>query len=315
MTSATRTRRTKNLISDTTTSRPRMSNWLHGVAGPQASPREPRDFAVEPIEEAERLRLVYGILTSPRTTGTPSIRSAAATGMTCGLPLTSQLPPTPANKTDFPHLVDIFPPHDTTFNRLWLQRWAHFPTERLSQDPLGVLSIPQHELDDLKAHLGEKVAVYFAFLGFYARSLAFPSALGAFFWLLGLRFHPLLGLGFVGWSVLFVETWRVRERALAVQWGTHRLDRVELERPGFQGDGTEADPVTGVTRQRWSFGRTLTRGLASLPAYAFFVACLGAIVAVIYTVETLVGEVYDGPLKRVLVSCPCSCLMENRETN
>jgi anoctamin-10 len=38
----------------------------------------------------------------------------------------------------------------------------------------------------------------------------------------------------------------------------------------------------------------------SLPAYAFFVACLGAIVAVIYTVETLVGEVYDGPLNAQL---------------
>lgn len=279
-----------------------MSDWLHGMASPRPSPRDPRDFAVEPIEAAERLRLVYGILTASRTTGTPSIRSAASTGHTCGLPLASQLPPAPATKTDFPHLIDIFPPHDTAFNRLWLQRWAHFPTERLKEDPLSVLSVPQHELDDLKAHLGEKVGVYFAFLGFYAQSLAFPSALGTFFWLLGLRFHPLLGLGFVGWSVMFVETWRVRERALAVQWGTHRLDRVELERPGFQGDGKEPDPVTGVARERWSFGRTLTRGLASLPAYAFFVACLAAVVAVIYTAETIVGEVYDGPFKRVLVS-------------
>ncbi|GAA5985026.1 hypothetical protein JCM10908_002492 [Rhodotorula pacifica] len=284
--------------------RERMSDWLHGLASPRPSPREPRDFAAEPIEPAERLRLVYGILTSPRTTDTPSIRSAAATGNTCGLPLASQLPPTPPNKADFPHLLDIFPPHDTVFNRLWLKRWAHFPTERLSEDPLAALSIPQHELDDLKAHLGEKVAIYFAFLGFYARSLAFPSILGAFFWLLGLRFHPLLGVGFIGWSVMFVETWRVRERALAVQWGTHRLERVELERPGFQGDGREPDPVTGVARQRWSFGRTLTRGLASLPAYALFVAGLGTIVAVIYAVETIVGEVYDGPFKRILMLLP-----------
>lgn len=278
-----------------------MSDWLHGLASPKASPREPRDFATEPIEEAERLRLVYSILTSPRTLGTPSIRASNATGNTCGLPLASQLPLPITSKPEFPHLVDMFPPHDQEFNRVWLQRWTRLPLERAQKNPLAVLEIPQHELDDLKAHLGEKVALYFAFLGFYARSLAFPSAFGAFFWLLGLRFHPLLGLGFIGWSVIFVETWRVRERAIAVQWGTYRLDRVEVERPGFKGDGFEVDPVTGVTKQRWSFGRTLTRGLASLPAYAFFVGCLGVIIAAIYAVETIVNEVYDGPFKRILV--------------
>lgn len=41
----------------------RLSDWLHGLASPKPSPREPRDFAAEPVEESERLRLVYSILT------------------------------------------------------------------------------------------------------------------------------------------------------------------------------------------------------------------------------------------------------------
>ncbi|BGP56210.1 hypothetical protein JCM8202v2_003823 [Rhodotorula sphaerocarpa] len=284
--------------------RERMSDWLHGLASPRASPREPRDFAAEPVEMAERLRLVYAILTTPRILGTPSIRSPIATGHSCGLPLAEQLPPRPPNKVEFPHLIDLFPPHDPEFNRLWMKRWTEVPMERLKQNPLDALSIPQHELDELKAHMGEQVAVYFAFLGFYARWLAFPSLIGAFFWVLGLRYHPFLGLGFIGWSVLFVETWRIRERALAVQWGTYHLERVEQDRPGFVGDGYEVDPVTGVTRQRWSFGRTLTRGLASVPAYAAFVGFLGVIVAMIYVVETITNEVYDGHFQRILSLLP-----------
>lgn len=243
---------------------------------------------------------------SPRAAEATSIRSSASTGPTCGLPVASQLPPTPANKVEFPHLIDMFPPHNAAYNKLWLRRWSHLPAAQsdsipATKNPLELLTIPQSELDDLKAHLGEKVALYFAFLSYYFRSLLFPSIIGLFFWLLGLSFHPLLGLGFVGWSVVFIETWRLREKAIAVQWGTYRYERVEIERPGFRGEGKEVDPVSGITREKWSFRRTLTRSLASLPAYFAFGGFLGALMSGIYVVETLIGEVYDGPFKRFLV--------------
>jgi len=241
-----------------------------------------------------------------------SIRSSAATGPTCGLPLVTQLPPSPANKVEFPHLVDMFPPHNPVLNRLWLKRWSNLPTNSPSstgsRNPLDMLTIPQHELDDLKAHLGERVAMYFAFLSFYFRSLLFPSVLGLSFWVLGLPFHPLLAVGFVGWSIVFVESWRLRERAISVQWGTHDLERVEQARPGFKGEGKTVDPVTGVEKELWSFRRTLTRALAGVPAYMAFVGILGAAISAIYVVETLLGEVYDGPGKKFLVRLAASRL-------
>ncbi|KAJ8292595.1 hypothetical protein OF846_004358 [Rhodotorula toruloides] len=289
--------------------RERMSDWLHGLGSSRPSPREPSDFAAEPIEEAERIRVVYSILTSPRATQAASIRSSASTGPTCGLPVASQLPPTPANKVEFPHLIDMFPPHNAAYNKLWLRRWSHLPATQsgntpATKNPLELLTIPQSELDDLKAHLGEKVALYFAFLSYYFRSLLFPSVIGLFFWLLGLSFHPLLGIGFVGWSVVFIETWRLREKAIAVQWGTYRYERVEIERLGFRGEGKEVDPVSGITREKWSFRRTLTRSLASLPAYFAFIGFLGTIISAIYVVETLVSEVYSGPFKKFLTLIP-----------
>ncbi|GAA6043352.1 hypothetical protein JCM8097_008045 [Rhodosporidiobolus ruineniae] len=309
--------------------RERMSDWLHGVASPSPSPREPSDFASHPIEEAERLRVVYSILAasrpslffreipppssaSPRVGGSASIRSSASTGEVCGLPIASQLPQYPSKNVQFPHLVSMFPPHNPVYNKLWLRKWNHLPSPeqtsiQTSKNPLDLLAIPQGDLDELKAHLGPKVALYFAFLTYYFRSLIFPSALGFFMWLLGLSFHPILGIGFVGWSVIFVETWRIREKAIAVQWGQYGLDRVEENRPGFQGDGKEVDPVTGTTREKWRFRKTLTRGLASIPAYLAFVGLLGALISGIYIVETLLGEVYDGPGKMFLTLVP-TCL-------
>ncbi|GAA5907782.1 hypothetical protein JCM6882_004555 [Rhodosporidiobolus microsporus] len=292
--------------------RERMSDWLHGLASPDPSPREPSDFASHPISEADRLRVVYWILTSPPTRDSTTIRSPASTGMTCGLPVASELPPSPSSKHEFPHLLEIFPPHNPVYNKLWLRRWSQLPSQQStaaasSKNPLDLLNIPQAELDDLRAHLGPKVAMYFAFLSYYFRSLIFPSALGLFFWILGLSFNPVLGAGFVGWSVLFLEQWRLRERAIAVTWGTHGLERVEKHRPGFKGEGKEVDPVTGTTREKWRFRKTLTRGLASLPAYAAFVAILGALISGIYVVETLLGEVYEGPGKMFLTLIP-TCL-------
>ncbi|GAA5921241.1 hypothetical protein JCM1841_001649 [Sporobolomyces salmonicolor] len=288
--------------------RERMSDWLHGVASTRPSPREPKDFTSQPIEEVERLRVVYSILTSPREGGSSSIRSSASTGPTCGLPIASQLPPSLATKAEFPHLLSIFPPHNPIYNALWQKRWMSLPSTSAaagaSLNPLDKLTIPQSELDDLKAHLGEKVALYFAFLSYYFRSLVFPSVVGLLFWALGLPFHPIAGVGFVGYGILFVESWRLKERALAVHWGTYKLERTELQRPGFRGDGKEVDPVTGVTIEAWPFRKTLLRGLASLPAYAAFVAFLGALVSGIYVVETLLGEIYDGPGKRFLTLIP-----------
>lgn len=199
----------------------------------------------------------------------------------------------------------MFPPHNTTYNNTWQKRWMNISTASTnSKNPIELLSIPQSELDELKAHLGGRVALYFAFLCFYFKSLLFPSVVGFIFWVAGLSFHPILGFALTGWSLLMVESWRLRERALSVHWGSYNIEKVEVQRAGFRGDGLEIDPVTGVTHEKWRFRKTLTRSLAVVPIYFAFVGILGAIIAVIYMIETVLGEVYDGPGKKVLTMIP-----------
>ena len=168
--------------------------------------RSPRDLSSSPVTPSERLRLVHSILTSPPAPLSSSITSSSCAGKTCGLTL---LP----HNASFPHLVSLFPPHDMAFNREWLGRWSARS---------HILRAGSHEeLTWIKDHLGEGVALYFAFLRFYWTSLAFPAFIGALFWLAGRSYSPVYAFLVVSWSIVFVESWRLKERVLAVAWGTH----------------------------------------------------------------------------------------------
>ncbi|KAI5477477.1 Calcium-activated chloride channel family protein [Pseudohyphozyma bogoriensis] len=245
--------------------RERMSDWLHGVSGATSSPRTPRDFTAEPIHSSERVRLVHAMLAK-------------------------LLPP-----SQFPHLTSIFPPHDLAFNHTWLTNWS---------SPSHIWSIPPSELADLKNVYGETVALYFAFLRAYFVSLAFPAGVGALFWLAGFAYSPIYAVGVVAWSVIFVESWRIKEKEIAVEWGTYRIDQVESERTEFVGSHHITDPVTGEEKDVFAWWRITLRQLAALPVLLVFAAFLAGLISVIYAIETIVGEVYDGPGKRYLTLIP-----------
>lgn len=74
---------------------------MHGVASSSSSssPRTGRDFEATPLQPAERLRLVYSILTAP-----------------------ALLPLLPSKR--FPSVKSIFPPHDQEFNKQWMAKWS-----------------------------------------------------------------------------------------------------------------------------------------------------------------------------------------------
>ncbi|KAM0748366.1 DUF590-domain-containing protein [Meredithblackwellia eburnea MCA 4105] len=268
--------------------RERMSDWLNGVTSTSASPRTPRDFAASPISSSERLRLVYSILTSPRTGSNTSITSSSVVGSTAGL---SPLP----SPSSFPRVRQIFPLHDPKFNKKWLDEWS---------SRSHVLTIPRTELTALKDQFGETVALYFAFLRYYFFSLTFPAGIGLLFWWAGLSYHSLYALGTVLWSTTFVESWRLKERELAVDWGTHGVHNVEVQRPTFVGDCQKVDPVTGVQKACFPWYQTLARELASIPILLVFATVLAAMISTIYAIETIVGEVYDGKGKKYLTLVP-----------
>ena len=95
-------------------------------------------------------------------------------------------------------------------------------------------------LDTIRAYFGDEIAMYFAFLGFYAKWLMYPGIIGVFFFLWQ-RLHGtdntllfLYCFGLSMWSLLFVQFWKRKESSLAFKWGasdikTDKRDRREYK--------------------------------------------------------------------------------------
>ena len=142
------------------------------------------------------------------------------------------------------------------------------------------------------------MALYFAFLSTYTKSLIYAAALGAGFYVLRLPFSPVYSVALVLWSITFVEYWRIRERALSVRWGTRGSFRVERRRAQYEAiEGAQAGPGT----ESYPWWKRDARILATLPIIATFAFGLTAILTGIFLFEAFVTQLYSGPGQKLIV--------------
>ncbi|KZP13192.1 DUF590-domain-containing protein, partial [Athelia psychrophila] len=227
------------------------TDFLSGL--PTASiPSATKSFDDGPLSPAERIRLIHSHITSVPQDG--------------GLGIAPQ-------SDDWQFVDSILPLHDTDFNKTWLKVWTttQFSTVNVSS---------------IRAQFGDSVALYFTFLSVYFKALAFPSVLGIVFWYRGEPYSALYSHLLVLWSVTFVEYWRIRERILALRWGTSGALKVERFRahytPGFP------------------WWKKELRVLASVPVTLLFTGILAALMTGIFMLEAFVSMLYTGPAHMVL---------------
>jgi len=129
-------------------------------------------------------------------------------------------------------LLAYFPLHNVAqrdmFDDKWLS-WCYLPWNQ----PL------QH----VREYFGEKVAMYFAFLGHYAASLMVLALFGV----AGFVFEvlndydpdtvvlPYLGVIVAVWGVVMLEVWKRRQAYIALEWGMLNFTKTELPRKEFNG--------------------------------------------------------------------------------
>ncbi|SPO30830.1 related to IST2 - Plasma membrane protein that may be involved in osmotolerance [Ustilago trichophora] len=285
-----------------------LSDYLHGVLSVQPPP--PRSSSLQGntatssesqpsslhLTPASRLRLVDSLLTLPNlashavkdASGKSQVPSGA--GLRVGLP-------------EFPHLVDMSAIHDPLYNSAWMKRWSHTSPAK------AFFGVGLEDLDSIREHFGEDVALYFGFLNFYFQALAPAALLGVSFWLLGRPFSPVYSLGLVTWSCLFVELWRMKERKLAVRWGTLGVSQVDRRRHDFAPRTTRIDPATEEPEEVFEWWRRELRVILSLPIVAFFASVLAATMTLMFVVEIFVTQLYHGPLKVAVPFIPTALLV------
>nr|CDI55310.1 related to IST2-Plasma membrane protein that may be involved in osmotolerance [Melanopsichium pennsylvanicum 4] len=285
-----------------------LSDYLHGVLSIEPPP--PRSSSLEAenktknssasplhLTPASRLRLVDSLLTLPNLTS-DAVKDAS--GGKSQVPSGAGLR---IGNKEFPHLVDMSAIHDPAYNSSWMKRWAHTSPFK------AFTGVGLDDLDSIREHFGEDVALYFGFLNYYFQALAPAAALGVLLWLLGRPFSPVYSFGLVIWSCLFVELWRMKERKLAVRWGTLGVSQVDRRRHDFVPRATRIDPATEEPEEVFEWWRRELRVILSLPIVALFASILAATVTLMFVIEIFVTQLYHGPLKMAVPFIPTALLV------
>jgi anoctamin-10 len=112
------------------------------------------------------------------------------------------------------------------------------------------------------------------------------------------------------YSTIFVAFWRIRERKLAVRWGTIGCENVAVGRlrPEYvanlekRGSGPGSDVVGTV--QKGDDSKRDWKVAASVPVIGLCGVGLGVLLMGVFLLEAFVSEVYEGVGQEIVVSRP-----------
>jgi len=177
-------------------------------------------------------------------------------------------------------LLGYFPLHD------------HKELAVLKHDWLQIFQLPnQQPFDGIRNYFGEKIALYFGWLGIYTNFLSFAAAAGLFFWLvqviLGEGQNSNILIGFAAfmalWSTAYLEKWRDKEVRYAMSWGMTDFEEQEEDRVEFYGELTSS-PIDG---KPYMYFPHEERAQLFAKSRSVIVACLIAVLGIIAGVMTL----------------------------
>lgn len=128
-------------------------------------------------------------------------------------------------------ILALFPLHDRD------------KSTKLLKESVGLTVFPwSMPMNRIKNYFGEKVGLYFQFIGHYSLYLCVPALIGFVFqvivWNSGDYSHPILPWFSVIislWAVLLLENWKRKESVIALEWGMTAFEDEEPERPDYKG--------------------------------------------------------------------------------
>ncbi|KAK3808923.1 MAG: calcium-activated chloride channel-domain-containing protein [Linnemannia elongata] len=252
-----------------------INDWLAGVKVADTSeteqllqPAKERDQSLDQLTESDRLRLISDLITNMPSEGGAGIHP---------------------NHHDY--VDSILPLHDKAFNKSWLKSWSK------------KVIVNEQDLSRVRDHFGEKVAYYFEFLQYYLQWLAAPTALGVLVHFFGSSFSIFYGVFVIIWAAFFTETWKRREKELALMWKVQNVSKTEQRRPSFKGT-MAADPVTGEMVPFFSPWKRWTRKLLGIPIVLGGALALTTVISAVFGIEVFLTIYYDGYLKEYLIYAP-----------
>uniref|UniRef100_A0A8C9JXH8 Anoctamin n=1 Tax=Panthera tigris altaica TaxID=74533 RepID=A0A8C9JXH8_PANTA len=192
-------------------------------------------------------------------------------------------------------IQQVFPVHEQRILNRLMKSWVQAVCENQ----------PLHEVvDDICDYFGVKIAMYFAWLGFYTSAMVYPAVFGSVLYTFTEADQTsrdvscvVFALFNVVWSTLFLEEWKRRGAELAYKWGT--LDSpgeaVEEPRPQFRGI-RRISPVTRAEEFYYPpWKRLLFQLLLTLPLCLTCLACVFLLMLGCFQLQELVLSVKGLP--------------------
>ena len=142
--------------------------------------------------------------------------------------------------------------------------------------------------EHIKDYFGEKIALFYHFLGHYSYWLIIPAAIGFIFqlivWGTGNYSHPVVAFYSVFiacWAVLMLEFWKRKESGIAMEWGMSDFESQELDRPEFIGN-LQLSYIDGSKHLYYSPFEARNRLAESYSVVGVFIMLVVASVVAIY---------------------------------
>ncbi|GBC01793.1 hypothetical protein RclHR1_04330011 [Rhizophagus clarus] len=177
--------------------------------------------------------------------------------------------------------TDYYPLHDgpPIDDVRWEQKNLRAQLIQLWVDPRG-----GQPLEKIRLYFGEKIALYFAWLGFYTSWLSLASVVGVIVVLYGLMQYHVFHSGkdkndfsiiwdnaltvpfaffMAVWSTCYLETWKRYNASIAYDWDVMDYEREELPRPEFYGTIIKKSPITLRNEIHFPFREKVKRLLIS----------------------------------------------------
>lgn len=183
-------------------------------------------------------------------------------------------------------LVDCFPLHEevlaSTLAIAWYKGGHTYPWNK--------------PFDKIKDYFGEKVGLYYRFLGHYTSYLFFLMILGIPFQIAVFASDnysnpgvPFYALFVVLWAVFFTEHWKRVERTCVMKWGMVGFEHNEPDRPQYEGE-VVASLINGKPIVRFSNRKANERMRRSIFVVFMMISMVIGTTACVYLIRNAMFE-------------------------
>ncbi|XP_068599246.1 anoctamin-8 [Brachionichthys hirsutus] len=188
-------------------------------------------------------------------------------------------------------IQQLFPLHEQRILGQLMKSWVQAVCEK-------------QPLDDICDYFGVKIAMYFAWLGFYTTSMLYPALIGFVLWMLTESDQTsrdiccvVFALFNVVWATLFLERWKRRGAELAYKWGTLDTPTESLEEPRPQFRGVKrCSPITGCEEFYYPpWRRRVFRWLVSLPICVLCLCFVFLVMLICFELQEFVMGIKEMP--------------------